>query len=218
MLHTDRDEIIFSAARPIVLNGIPSLTDRADLADRAVTIHLATLADDARDPEDELIAAFEAKRPAILGALLDAVSAALRNLDKMKIERPPRMADFAKWIAAAEPGLGWEPGQFLAAYRENRRDVIESSFEADSVAVAIKDYILADCPEGWTGTATHLLPVLKARTSEGVRKSKLWPLTAQGLGNRIDRVAPLLRNKGFAIQRRVSGQRHIIINPPKANR
>jgi putative DNA primase/helicase len=214
MLHTDRDEVIFAGARPIVLNGIPSLTDRADLADRAVTIHLATLADDARYPEDELIAAFEAKRPAILGALLDAVSAALRNLDKVKIERAPRMADFAKWIVAAEPGLGLGSGQFLAAYRENRRDVIESSFEADSVAVAIKDYILADCPEGWTGTATELLAVLNARTSEGVRKSKLWPLSAQGLGNRIDRVAPLLRNKGFVVERWHSGQRRIIIKSP----
>jgi len=213
MLHTDREEIIFAASRPIVLNGIPSLTDRADLADRAVTIHLATIADDARAPEDELIAAFEAKRPAILGALLDAVSAALRNLHKVKIDLP-RMADFVKWITAAEPGLGWEAGQFLAAYRENRRDVIESSFEADSVAVAIKDYVGADCPDGWTGTATQLLAVLTARVSEGVRKSKLWPLSAQGLGNRIDRVAPLLRNKGFVVERWHSGQRHIIIKPP----
>jgi putative DNA primase/helicase len=200
-----------------VLNGIPSLTDRADLADRAVTIHLATIADDARAPEDELIAAFEAKRPAILGALLDAVSAALRDLHKVKLDRMPRMADFVKWITAAESGLGWEAGQFLAAYRENRRDVIESSFEADLVAVAIKDYILADCPDGWTGTATELLTALNARTSEGVRKSKLWPLSAQGLGNRIDRVAPLLRNKGFVVQRHHSGQRHIIIKPPKAS-
>ena len=69
MLHTDRSETIFDAARPIMLNGIPSLTDRADLADRALTIHLATITEEARDPEDELLAAFEAKRPIILGAL-----------------------------------------------------------------------------------------------------------------------------------------------------
>ena len=33
----------FLRARPIMLNGIPTLTDRADLADRAVTIHLAVI-------------------------------------------------------------------------------------------------------------------------------------------------------------------------------
>jgi putative DNA primase/helicase len=216
MLHTDRSETIFDAARPILLNGIPSLTDRADLADRAITIHLATITEEARDPEDELLAAFEAKRPIILGALFDAVSGALRNLSKTKLERTPRMADLAKWITAAEPALGWESGQFLAAYRENRRDVIETSFEADAVAVAIRDYVVGDHSDGWTGTATELLSALNARVSEGVRKSKLWPLSAQGLGNRIDRVAPLLRNKGFVVERRHSGQRHIIIKPPPA--
>ena len=95
-----------------------------------------------------MFAAFEAKRATILGALFDAVSAALRFLSKVKLDRAPRMADFAKWITAAESGLGWEPGAFLKVYGENRRDVIESSFEADSVAVAIRDWIIAEHPEG----------------------------------------------------------------------
>jgi putative DNA primase/helicase len=216
MLHTDRSETIFDAARPIVLNGIPSLTDRADLADRAVTIHLATITEEARDPEDNLMAAFEAKRPLILGALLDAVAGALRNLDKVKLERMPRMADLAKWITAAEPALGWESGRFLTVYRENRRNVTESAFEADAVAVALRDYVSASHPDGWTGTATELLAALNNNVGEGIRKSKLWPLSAQGLGNRVDRVAPLLRNKGFVIERRHSGQRTIIIVPPRS--
>jgi putative DNA primase/helicase len=215
MLHTDSEEFIFEGARPIVLNGIPSLTDRADLADRAVTIHLAALSEDVRRPEDEMFAAFEAKRAAILGALFDAVSAALRFLSRVKLDRAPRMADFAKWITAAESGLGWEPGAFLKVYGENRRDVIESSFEADPVAVAIRDWIIAEHPEGWTGTATELLSALNGRVSEGVRRSRIWPDTAQRLGNRIDRVAPLLRSKGFVVERRHSGQRLITIVPPK---
>jgi putative DNA primase/helicase len=153
-LHTDRGETIFDASQPIVLNGIPSLTDRPDLAERAVTIHLATISEEARDPEDELMAAFEAKRPVILGALLDAVSGALRNIHKVKLAQAPRMADLAKWITAAEQALGWDPGQFLEVYRTNRREVIETSFEADAVAVAIRDWILSDHPDGWSGTAT----------------------------------------------------------------
>jgi putative DNA primase/helicase len=220
MLHTDRGESIFDAARPIILNGIPSLTDRADLADRTMTIHLATITEEARNPEDELLTAFEAKRPIILGALLDAVSGALRNLDKVKLERAPRMADLAKWITAAEPSLGWEPGQFLSAYRDNRREVVEASFEADAVAIAIRDWILAAHPDGWTGTPTELLAALNMTTlvSDGTRKSKLWPLSAQALGNRIERIAPLLRAKGFLIDRRRTGERLIIIMPPaKAN-
>ena len=217
MLHTDREEFIFEGARPIVLNGIPTLTDRADLADRAITIHLAVIPEDKRRPEGELFAAFEAKRPAILGALLDALSAALRNLPTVRLDRAPRMADFAKLISAAEPGLGWEPGAFIEVYRKNRHDVTESAFEADPVAVAIRDYVSVDHPDGWTGTATELLNVINGRVSDGMRRSRIWPDTAQRLGNRIDRVAPLLRSKGFLVERRHSGQRLITIVPPKTS-
>jgi putative DNA primase/helicase len=217
MLHTDRDEMIFEATRPVILNGISSLTDRADLADRAVTIHLQAILEEERLPEDELWADFEKARPQILGALLDAVSAALHNIASVRLDRSPRMADFVKWVTAAESGLGWKSGQFLEAYRENRRDVAESSFEADPVAVAIRDYVTTEHPEGWTGTATDLLSALNGRVAEGVRKSRIWPVTAQGLGNRIDRVAPLLRSKRFAVERRHSGVRTIIIMPPKGN-
>jgi putative DNA primase/helicase len=215
MLHTDRTETIFEAARPCVLNGIPSLTDRADLADRTITIHLAPIGEDVRYPEDELFAAFEAKQPRILGALLDGVSGALRNIAKVKLDRAPRMADLAKWIVAAEGSLGWEPGEFLAVYQQNRRDVIEGAFEADAVAVGIRDFVAADHPlEGWTGTATQLLASLNMRASDGTRRSKIWPVNAQALGNRLARAAPLLRNKGFVVEQHHSGQRHIIIKPP----
>jgi hypothetical protein len=217
MLHTDRDESIFEAQRPCILNGIPLLTDRADLADRAVTVHLSAIPEHERRPEDELWSDFNAKRPAMIGALLDAVSSALRHIAGVRLERSPRMADFAKWISAAEPGLGWEAGHFLRVYRDNRRDLADSSFEADPVAVAIRDFVLAtNADEGWSGTATELLAGLNGRVSDGLRKSRLWPLTAQALGNRIDRVAPLLRAKGFAVERRHSGVRTIIISPPMA--
>jgi putative DNA primase/helicase len=217
MLHTDKDEMIFEAARPVIINGIAHLTDRADLADRSLTIHLSTIADAERWAEDELLGQFEHARPRILGALLDAVSRALANIAAVKLDGAPRMADFAKWITAAEPGLGWEPGTFLKVYRANRRDVVESSFEADPVAVAIRDYVSVEHPEGWTGTAAELLSALNGRVNEGVRKSRIWPDTAQRLGNAVLRAAPLLRSKGFSVNRRHSGQRLITIAPPKAS-
>ncbi|KRQ14273.1 hypothetical protein AOQ71_13300 [Bradyrhizobium manausense] len=216
MLHTDNAEAIFEAARPIILNGIPSLTDRPDLADRALTIHLKTIPEDARRPEDELEAEFEAARPRIISALCDAVSAALRNVSTVRLERSPRMADFVKWITAAESGLGWEAGDFMAAYNTNRRDVSETVFEADSVAVAIRSFMANEHPTaaGWEGTPTELLGELNNRVTEGVRKSRSWPMTAQALGNRIDRIAPLLRAKGFTVERMRSTVRTIRIVAP----
>jgi putative DNA primase/helicase len=60
-----------------------------------------------------------------------------------------------------------------------------------------------------------LLAALNSHASEGVRKSRIWPDTAQRLGNRIERIAPLLRGRGFVVERRHSGQRLITIVPPK---
>src|SRR6266568_3991260 len=167
------------------MSGIASLTDRADLASRSITIHLDTIPDEQRRAEDEFEAEFAAAVPRLLGALLDAVSMALRNVDKVKLDRSPRMADFVKWTKAAEPALGLEEGVFERAYTENRRDVTDEAFEADPVAVAIADFVRAEHPTGWTGTATELLAALGNRVPEPIRKSRYWPSTIHGLGQRV---------------------------------
>lgn len=218
-LHTDRDETIFEGQRPIMLNGIPLLTDRADLADRALTVHLRAIPEGDRRPEDEICANFERARPRLLGALLSAMSAALRNLPSTRLGRSGRMADFEKLVTAAESGLGWEPGSFQKVVRANREEITESAYEADSVAVAIGKLVPRDFPDGLTCTATELLTKLNATdlVSDGVRKQRTWPTTSQGLGNRIDRISPLLKSRGFTVEKRHSGARTITIVPPAAN-
>ena len=55
-------------------------------------------------------------RPGILGALLDAASAALANHADVNARlegRLPRMADFAIWVEAAAPAIGWRAGRVL---------------------------------------------------------------------------------------------------------
>jgi putative DNA primase/helicase len=208
-LHTDRDEMTFMATRPILLNGIPSLVDRADLADRAVTVRLRPISEDERRPEDEMAEEWEAVRPRILAALCDALSTALRRLPETKLVKAPRLADFAKWISAAEPGLGWAPGTFMAAYGTNRRDVVDSAFEASPVAMAL--HALAHERRLWTGTATQLLGVLGDLVTPQTKLLKLWPQTAQGIGNIIDRVAPLLKGKGVIVEKKHSETRTITV-------
>jgi putative DNA primase/helicase len=212
-LHTDRDEMIFEAARPIILNGIPDLTDRQDLADRAVTIHLKTITEEQRWPEDEMLPALDRARPEILGALLDAVSRALRDIGEVKLLRVPRMADFTKWITAAESALGWDAGAFVDAYRENRRDATESTFEADTVATAIWKMLTLKHVDGFNGTATELLSEINEWAPEGTKRLKSWPQTPAQLGNAVSRAAPLLKAKGCAVERRHSGNRTITIIP-----
>ncbi|MGA3190738.1 MAG: ATP-binding protein, partial [Bryobacteraceae bacterium] len=86
-LHSDSEEVIFEGQRPIILNGIPLLTERPDLADRALTVHLQAISENDRRPEAEFRSDFEQARPRIIGALLDAVSAALRHMPTVTLDR-----------------------------------------------------------------------------------------------------------------------------------
>lgn len=79
-LFTDGDEILFDGQRPIALTSINDVANRSDLADRLVIVRLEVIPDEERRPEAELRAAFEAARPRLLGALLDAVSHGLMQL------------------------------------------------------------------------------------------------------------------------------------------
>src|SRR5215471_13844968 len=73
-LFTDQDEILFAAARPVILNGIEDIITRPDLADRAILLTLVAIAERQRRPEHALWREFELARPHNLGALLDAAA------------------------------------------------------------------------------------------------------------------------------------------------
>ena len=94
-LYTDDEEILFQAARPILLNGIEEVVSRPDLGDRAIFLTLPPIGEAQRHPESQLWRKFEIARPHMLGALLDAAVHCLRTLGRVHLERLPRMADFA---------------------------------------------------------------------------------------------------------------------------
>jgi hypothetical protein len=87
-LYTDQDEVLFDAARPVILNGIEDIVARPDLADRALFLTLEPIPEDRRRPESELWAAFEVERPRILGALLDAVVEGQKRLPETQLRIP----------------------------------------------------------------------------------------------------------------------------------
>ena len=212
-LYSDADEMLFEAQRPAILNGIPDLATRPDLADRSLVLTLPQISDDSRLPETAFWNAFEEAKPRILGALLDAVSTALRHLPTVDLPRTPRMADFAIWATAAEPALKLDHGAFMQAYVSNLKVAVEMTVEADVIATAIRD--LAQAKGSWAGTATELLSVLNECTSEGIRRQKEWPTDATRLSGRLRRAAAALRKADklavdIVISRR-QGRSHINI-------
>ena len=190
-LYADQDEILMKAEKPIALNGITDIVNRADLADRCIFVAAERILDKDRKPKQDLMTAFEAERPRILGALLDAVATGIATLPKVTSNDWPRMADFAKWGTACESAYT-TPGSFKAAYQRNLVEAVESLLDDDLVAVAVQKLKLP-----WEGPARKMLEELNTITGQAHVNAKDWPKEANALSARLRRLAPLLRSKGI---------------------
>jgi hypothetical protein len=197
-LYSDDDEKLFEATRPILLNGISEVATRPDFLDRSLSLTLEMIPDNQRREEEALYRDFEAMRARVLGALLDAVSTALRNRPTVQLPGLPRMADFAKWIVAAEPALGWPAGAFLDAYQGNRAAANDLALESSTVATVV--LCLMSPLSQWSGTLTGLLDELGKYADDKTKKRRDWPATPKGLSSQLRRVAPNLRQAGILVK------------------
>jgi hypothetical protein len=194
-LYTDLDEIQLHLCRPALLNGIAAIATRPDLADRSLTVTLLTIPEARRRKEADFWYAFDAARPRLLGALLDALSGALKHSGKAPPPDLPRMADFAAWVCAAEPALGWPAGSFLDAYRANIEGAAEAAVEASPVGVAV--LALLNREPSVTYNATSLMPALENAAPAWAPRSPAWPRSPRGLTDSLRRLKAPLRQLGI---------------------
>lgn len=194
-LYENDEETLFTATRPIIINGIEELATRSDLLDRSVIVNLPAIPPEKRKTESEFRREFEFVRPFILGSVLDGVSQALRKVDTVQLEQKPRMADFAVWATAAEESFGLERGAFIAAFMGNRESANELALEASPIAATLVDFIQKEWR--WTGKPSELLEELNRCASEETRRQQGWPKRSNTLSGAIKRIAPNLRATGI---------------------
>ncbi|HXJ40428.1 MAG TPA: hypothetical protein VNH18_14195, partial [Bryobacteraceae bacterium] len=200
-LYTDTDEVILDLMRPVILNSIDHLAERADLADRAIVLNLPRIDDSARRDEAQLYVEYEQEQPQILGSLFDALSAALARFPETKLPKKPRMADFALWATAGEEGFGFTNGAFMAAYSGNRAEAVQETLAADPVSESITAMMTNQEMDigPWTGTSGELLKLLEGMVGDSVRKARSWPRTPRGFSSQLRRLATFLREAGIDI-------------------
>jgi hypothetical protein len=199
-LYSNKDQTLFEASRPVVLNGIPAeMVSRSDLTDRALMVELPPIPDNARLPEAEVLARFEQAKPSLLGGLLDAASCGLRNAGTFSIEGLPRMADFVLWVEACAPALGWERLQFRDLMLRVRLDADLHALGQWPV-MPVLDRVVSQRVVV-EGTLTEVLGRLqKARTGPEELHIGGWPKTGKGLSIELRRYAPALKRSGIKIE------------------
>lgn len=194
-LFTDADETLLEIQRPVIINGIDDIASRPDLADRCLHLLLPPLK--SRQTESEMNRGFQDDAPAIFAAMLDGLALAIKDHAHVRLDKLPRMADFATWAAAGVPALGFTADEFVTAYTRNRDHLADLAVEASPVASALVAFMLVH--KTWTGSSTELLGRL-ADVNPGAAGSQAWPRSAKGLMGALRRVAPALRAAGITVE------------------
>ena len=202
-LYENDDETIFTAKRPIILNGIGDIASRSDLLDRALLIKLEAIPKNKRKTEREFWAEFETQKTSIFSALVSAVSFALKNIENISLPELPRMADFALWATAAEKGIGLQENDFLNAYTQNREDAHAIVLEGSILGEVLQEFLSKNATDGEFKQddilLKSLLAELKDTAGEKRIKNKEFPKSSKGLRNQIERINPNLREIGIFI-------------------
>jgi len=196
-LWEDTEEIILKIRRPVILNGITNLVVRGDLLSRSIILNLPEITPLQRMPEAEIWSNFEKTRPYLLGALCNAASGALAQLEATNLSNYPRMADFARWVEAAAPSLGWQRGEFMTAYAEHGE--AQNAIALDFSVIGSEVLTFAQKKRQWVGSAVELLTELQLQTTATPSQNKLLQTTPKALADELRRLAPLLRTSGVAV-------------------
>ena len=183
-LHTDDDLSILAFRRCIALTSIDAGRLAGDLAERLLNVELAPIPTRERRPDAEIADAYAQAQPSLLGALLDLAAQALAALPTVHLGRLPRMADFARLLAALDGTQGWNT---LADYSEAAADANMAVLDADPIARAVCALVERFA---WQGTHEELLGLITPD-----RPDRDWPRTPRGLAGRLKRLAPALRDQ-----------------------
>ena len=120
----------------------------------------------------------------------------LRKLPRVRLERLPRMADFALWATACETAL-WPASIFARAYEANREAAVADAVDADPVAACVRE-IMAE-RSIWTGSAAELLRDGVDLAGGDVMRCTGWPKNPRVLAGRLRRAQTCLRALGIEI-------------------
>jgi hypothetical protein len=207
-LHTDDEEILFNAKRPMIVNGIEPLLGREDFQNRCLACNLPPISDSNRIDENEINTKVEELQPGILGWIFDVIAHSLANIDNVKLEKTPRMADFVKRIVAGEELMPWENGKFMEVLMDNRDELVELALENSPLGSEIVR--LMEAKSFYESTPTELREILNRRALAENRNSDSWPTSTKWFSTALTRISPNLRKAGIDYKSgRSGGKRYI---------
>lgn len=194
-LYTDEDDIVLSVRRCIGINAINLLISRADLMDRSILLHLERIDPLTRRDETEFWEDFEQQKAGILGGLFNVLSKALSVYPSVKLQRLPRMADFAKYgYAIGETLQSGGGADFLKAYENNIKRQNEEIIQSNTLILAVLKEM--NQKTEWSGTVKHIYSQLY-EIAQPDKRDPTFPKNERSLRKHLERAKTTLIQQGI---------------------
>ena len=192
-LYTDDDVIVLAFRRVVMMTSIDAGQLDGDLAERLLLIELQPMKDGDRRTDAELTEAYSAAQSSILVSLLDLTARVLAKLPEIHPDSMPRMADFARVLAALDKVMEQDGWDTLGTYATAADTIAADVLEGDQFGKAVVAHVRDQASRSWKGTASQLLELIMPD-----KPPKNWPKDATRAGGRLKRIAPLLRQAGIS--------------------
>lgn len=194
-LYSDADYAVFAFRRCIIFDAIDVGALAPDLADRTLAITLDLIADEDRQDEETFWARWTDAHPQLLGAVLDLAARVMARLPDIRLARRPRMADYARILAAVDAELGTDA---FGRYAQQAANLAAEGLSGDSLAARIQA-VIADTFEG---TSARLLELVTPTLLDGGewKRPKDWPASTRAVTGKLTRLAPAFRKIGWAVE------------------
>jgi hypothetical protein len=189
-LYTDTGLSVIQILRCVILNGIDMGGLNGDLTDRLILADLERITEADRRDETELKAEWLQAHPAILAGLLDLAAKVHHRLPTIRVDRLPRMADYAKVLACIDEIHHTEG---LQRYRERATHLVADSVASDPFIAAMQ-------ARNYTCTNAKAATILAEVKPAQDRPPQDWPKTARDVTTRLSRHAPALRALGWRVE------------------
>jgi hypothetical protein len=143
----------------------------------------------------------------LFGALLDAVVGTLKHLPTIKLNRMPRMADFARIACAYAEYTGNGADKMLNVIMQHTVRQTEEVLDSDPLAPYILGFVKKY--KHWEGTSSELLTLLNQ--SVPMPHPVDYPKNASALSRQLNVLKATLNDVGISITTSKSGEGRKII-------
>lgn len=208
-LYSNNEEYAIKLNARVSFSGITNLSSKPDLIDRMVCLKLNRIDSSKRRTEEEILKEFQTDLPYILDRIFRILSKAIPIYRELKLERLPRMADFAKWGYAIAEALGYGGDRFMKIYEKNQNELLENMVSEDAVITVLIEMLKKR--HYFKGKVTELLSTLTTMAEDMNLDIRVgWARDASALSRRLYESQSVLSMFGVSIHRgKANGERYI---------